>query len=235
MSAPISETAKIPADCAIGFNVVIEDNVEIGSRCDIGHGVVIHKGTRIGSGVKIDSNSVIGRQPKAGALSKCKTSEQPPAEIGDKVVIGSCVVIYANTKIESMAMIGDLSSIRERTNICKGAIVGRMNTVEPDAYIGPRAKLQCTCHITVGVILEEDVFFGTEVCTMNDKYMGTVQGVEKKGPHVKKGAAVGSNSTLLPGIVVGEKAIVGAGSVVTKDVYEGQTVVGIPAKPMNNM
>ncbi|MHB8104695.1 MAG: DapH/DapD/GlmU-related protein, partial [Dehalococcoidales bacterium] len=64
--------------------------------------------------------------------------------------------------------------------------------------------------------------------TTNDKYM--VYGAKLAGPTVKEGARIGANATILPGVVIGEKAIVGSGAVVTKDVPPGVTVIGNPAR-----
>lgn len=230
MCASISRTSKIGGGSVVGENVVIEDDVVIGRDCNIGHGVIVYRGTEIGNGVFIESNCVIGRQPRAGANSANPSISQPPLKIGNNVIIGACVVLYAGSSIDDEVMIGDHTSVRERCTVCSKAIIGRGTTVECDAYIGARSKMQCACHITVGVVIEEDVFFGTEVCTMNDKYMDTVKGIELRAPIIKKGAAIGSNATLLPKITIGERAIVGAGSVVTRDVPAGETQVGVPAR-----
>lgn len=231
MASYIAEGATVDPGCKVGKNVVIEDGVIIGEGCEIGHGAVIFEGTSIGMNVSIQANSVIGRQPKSGAGSTRLTGEEEPLKIGDDVVIGACVVLYAGTVVEDEAMISDLATIRERCRICREAIVGRSVTMECNSVIGPRSKIQTACHITGDLVVEEDVFFGPEVCTMNDKYMGTRE-TEYRGAHVKKGAAVGSNATLLPGVTIGEGSVVGAGSVVTGDVPDGETYVGVPARPM---
>ncbi len=67
----------------------------------------------------------------------------------------------------------------------------------------------------------------------NDKYMGD-RPFELKGPYIKSGAKIGNNSTLLPGVTIGENSIIGAGSVVTKDVKANEIVVGVPAKKLEN-
>ncbi|MBU4174949.1 MAG: N-acetyltransferase [Actinobacteria bacterium] len=227
----VAEDVQIPEDVRLGKNVVIEDSVTIGSGCDIGHGVIIYSGTAIGANVSIGANSIIGRQPKSGVSSTRKTGKEPPLTISDNVVIGSGAVIYAGTTVEKDAMIGDLAAIREHCKICEAAIIGRSVTMECNSIIGPRSKIQTACHITGDLVVEEDVFFGPEVVTMNDKYMET-RDFGLKGPHVKKKAAIGSNSTILAGVTIGEGAIVGAGSVVTKDVPKGMTYCGTPARPL---
>lgn len=227
----ISETARIGKATKVGRNVVIEDEVIIGDGCGIGNSTVIKAGTHIGNSVIVGDMSVLGKQPLSAKASKRKAKIQPPLVIEDGAIIGAGVVIYAGTHIGSRAMVADLAGIRESSQICAEAIIGRAVTMEQNCRIGQRTRVQTACHLMGDMVVEEDVFFGAGVCTTNDKYMGT-RDVEYKGPYVKKGAAIGSNSTLLPGVVIGESAIVGAGAVVTGDVPDGATYVGVPARPI---
>lgn len=214
----------------IGRNVVIEDEVVLGKRCTIASGCIIYLGTIVGDDVTIEANSVIGRQPKSGTASTRRTVEMPPLKVGSGVAIGACAVIYAGVSIDENAMIADLASVREGCHICESAIIGRAVTVECNSVIGPRSKIQTACHITGDMTIDEDVFLGPGVVTMNDKYMGKIEAGEYKGPHVMRGATVGSNSTILPGVTIGEDAVVGAGAVVTRNVPHSQTHVGVPAR-----
>lgn len=117
--------------------------------------------------------------------------------------------------------------------------IGAFVEVQKGAKIGARCKISSHTFICEGVTIEAGVFVGHGVTFINDRYPQAINSVgelkTKEDWHcqptvVKKGAAIGSGATLLGGIVVGENAIIGAGSVVTKDVPPNMTVAGNPAR-----
>ena len=117
--------------------------------------------------------------------------------------------------------------------------IGTFVEVQKGAKIGKNCKISSHTFICEGVTIEDDVFIGHNVTFINDMYpRATVEGggLQTEADWVciptliKKGASIGSSTTLLAGITVGEKAIVGAGSVVTKDVPPGTIVAGNPAR-----
>ncbi len=117
--------------------------------------------------------------------------------------------------------------------------IGTFVEVQKNAFIGRNCKIQSHTFICEGVTIEDDVFVGHGVTFINDKYPratngeGCLQGEAdwKVVPTVvKKGASVGSGSTVLCSVTIGEKAIVGSGSVVTKDVPANTIVAGNPAR-----
>jgi len=101
--------------------------------------------------------------------------------------------------------------------------------VECRTVIGDRCFIQTGAYITADMLIEDNVFIGPEVSTSNDKYMVRTRTL-LKGPYIKEGASIGTNATLLPGIIIGRNAVVGAGAVVTTNVADGSTVVGVPAR-----
>lgn len=233
----IAKTAKIGRGCIIGRNVIILDNVYIGSNSYIGHNVVIHEGTKIGKNAYIDDGSILGRMPRSGVSSTRKVRKKlPPLEIGNNCVISAQVILYAGTKIGNQVLVGDLASIRENNIIGDRVIVGRLVMIEPNTRIGNRVIIQTGTHITGDAVIEDDVFFGDEVSTSNDNYMGRgPKGYKFKGPYIKRGARIGSNATLLPGVVIGEEAEVAAGAVVTHDVPDRKVVMGVPARVVRDV
>lgn len=236
MSNFIAETAKISKGCAIGYNVVILDNVQIGENVCIGHNVVIHEGTKISNGTFIDDGSVLGRTPRSGAISRKKViKEFPPLEIGKDCVISAHVILYRGTKIGNEVMIGDLVSIREDNIIGDKTIIARLLSMEPRTVIGQRVRTAAVTHLTSDMIIEDDAFIGSHISTTNDNKMGQGIAGQYKGPHIKRRARVGSNATLLPGIVIGEQAVVAAGAVVTHDVPDRKVVMGVPARVVRDV
>jgi acetyltransferase-like isoleucine patch superfamily enzyme len=117
--------------------------------------------------------------------------------------------------------------------------IGSFVEIQKGARIGSRCKISSHTFICEGVILEDDVFVGHNVTFINDLYPratnddGSLQSEAdwKCIPtHVKRGASIGSGVTLLCGITVGPGAMIGAGSVVTRDVPAGAVVAGNPAR-----
>ncbi|QLJ52179.1 MAG: Acetyltransferase [Candidatus Fermentimicrarchaeum limneticum] len=231
----IDESAKIGKNFKPSHNVVILGNVRIGNNVQVGNNIVIYANVRVGDDVQIQDNSVIGKLPKTSVISSLgKRKNISFTEIGDKVTIGTSCTIYAGTKIGKNCFVGDLASIREGCVIGDSTIVGRAVTMECNTKVGRCVKIQTASHITGNMVIEDYVFLGPEVATMNDKYMGRA-GSSFKGPTIKKGARIGGNATILPGVVIGEDAVVGAGSVVTKDVPPSTIVVGVPAKALKTV
>ena len=117
--------------------------------------------------------------------------------------------------------------------------IGTFVEIQKNAYIGKNCKISSHTFICEGVHIEDDVFVGHNVTFINDKYPraanpdGTMLS-EKDwkviDTFVRKGASIGSSSTILCGVTIGENAVVGAGAVVTKDVPPNTVVAGVPAK-----
>lgn len=115
--------------------------------------------------------------------------------------------------------------IGENCNICSHVFI------ENDVIIGDRVTVKCGVQLWNGTTIENDVFIGPNVTFCNDKYPRSKHHLEPfLKIFVRQGASIGANATILPGIVIGEYSMVGAGSVVTKDVPPYTTVIGNPAK-----
>ena len=96
-----------------------------------------------------------------------------------------------------------------------------------DVVIGDRVKIEAFAFICPGVTLEDDVFIGPHVCFTNDPHPPSDKWLKTL---VRKGAAIGANATILPGLVIGEGALVGAGALVRENIPPGEVWTGVPAK-----
>jgi len=144
---------------------------------------------------------------------------------------------HKNAIIESGAKIGNRTQVWAFAHILSGAVIGQDCNicdgvfVENDVLIGDRVTLKCGVQVWDGIRLEADVFVGPNVTFSNDPFPRSKQKPEEfMQTIVQRGASIGANATILPGIQIGAHAMVGAGAVVTRDVPPYAIVVGNPAR-----
>jgi acetyltransferase-like isoleucine patch superfamily enzyme len=151
----------------------------------------------------------------------------PTAEVSPEAVIGPGTSIW------------NQAQVRERARVGVGCIIGKNAYVDPGVVIGDRCKLGNNVSVFHGVTLEDGVFVGPHVCFTNDRIpravnrdgtLKTDADWEVSPTLVRTGAALGANSTILPGVTIGRWAMVGSGSVVTGDVADHELVAGNPAR-----
>ncbi len=141
------------------------------------------------------------------------------AEVSDRAVIGE------NTKIWNLVQV--------RENACIGAncILSKNVYIDSDVVIGDHCKIQNNVNVYHGVTVEDEVFLGPSMTFTNDMFpRANNQDWIVTPTLVKKGASIGANATIVCGVTINEYAMVGAGSVVTKDVPAYGLVVGNPAR-----
>ena len=141
-------------------------------------------------------------------------------------------VIADDAQIGEGTRVGNFVLIRDSTVIGQHCVIGSYVDIEGAVRIGNFVSLQSGCYLTRGVIIEDHVFCGPRLVTLNDKRI--CHGREAltfrpQAPRILRAARVGGGCVLCPGITVGENAFVGAGSVVTRDVPDRMMVVGNPA------
>ncbi len=230
----ISKCALISESSVLGHNTIIEDGVEIGTGVEIGHNVVIREGVRIGEGCKIMDGAILGKRPAKASLSATTGAARdlPPLVIGRGVTIGANCVIYRGATLADGVFVGDLASIREDVVIGELTIIGRGVAVENKTVIGRKCKIETEAYITAMTTIEDYCFVAPCVAFTNDNFLGRTEERKKHfgGPVLRRGARIGANATLLPGVAIGEDALVAAGSLVTKDVPPRVIVIGVPAR-----
>jgi acetyltransferase-like isoleucine patch superfamily enzyme len=194
-------------------------------------GAVLYPGARVGRNVTIYENSVLGRPPQsAGNLTRKPKTNLAPLEIGDNCVIGACAILYGGSSFGKNVLVGDLASVREECTVGDFVVLARGVTVNYGARIGARTKIMDQSHITGGAIIEEDCFISTHVAMSNDNSIGRNRKPKLDPPIIRRGVGIGLNATLLPGVEIGEYSVVGAGSVVTRDVPPRSIAMGVPAR-----
>jgi acetyltransferase-like isoleucine patch superfamily enzyme len=144
--------------------------------------------------------------------------------------------IHPLADVQSSA-IGEGTRVWQFVVILPGAVIGRDCNIcahvliEGGVRVGDRVTVKSGVQLWEGVELQDDVFVGPNATFANDLHPRSRQHPESFAvTRVLRGASIGANATLLPGVTVGERAMVGAGAVVTKDVPAGATVVGNPAR-----
>ncbi len=179
----------------------------------------------IGESAKIFEPVTLGF-PSRDNLSK---AEFTGTTIGKNAIIRSGSVIYCDVVIGDDFQTGHNVIIREKTTIGNLVAIGTATVIEGNCRIGNHVSIQSMVYIPIDTTVEDNVFIGPNAVLTNDRYPPIRIG-GLKGPYIRKGAVIGANSTLLPGVCIGEGALVAAGAVVTRDVPDYMLAVGSPAK-----
>lgn len=140
--------------------------------------------------------------------------------------LSDCKAYIPNTtNVWQYCVIFPDATIGENCNICSHCLI------ENGAKIGNNCTIKCGVQLWDGITLEDNVFIGANVTFTNDRYPKSKNNDWKiEETLIKKGASIGAGSTILCGVTIGENAMVGAGSVVTKDIPANEIWIGNPAK-----
>ncbi len=206
-----------------------------------GRGCLLHESlktygrNRIGASTMILENVILG-YPTSDVLLKImyrrtrhEDLEYDGVQIGHHSIIRSEAVIYRDVQIGNYVRTGHKVLIRERCRIGNHVLVGTNVVIDNDTSIGNRVSIQSTVYIPTKTIIEDWVFIGPNAVFTNDRFPIRVK-TRLSAPRIRRGATIGANATILPGVVVGAGALVAAGAVVTRNVPSWHLAIGAPAE-----
>lgn len=198
---------------------ILGKNVKLGRNVRIGPFSIIHDNVELGDDVEVGSYSEIGM-----ATPLAKTNE---LKIGAGAIIRSHTVIYTGSSIGRDLRTGHRVTIRENMKIGNGFQIGTLGDIQGDATIGDYVKCHSNVHICKTAMIEDCVWVFPFVVLTNDPHPPSEV---LDGPTIKRYAVIATMSVVLPGVTVGEGALIGAHSLVRSDVEADTVCAGVPGK-----
>lgn len=227
----LANTAEVRGGARLIGEVRANDGVIVDSNAVIMGPVTIGRRTYVGP------NCVVGF-PALQELNAIRTEEhvvkKKPTVIGEDCVVRSGVTIYSDVNVGDGVQFGHNVMIREGVSIGGGSKLGTNVVVDGRCKIGAKVSVQTGVYICTFSTVEDAVFLGPCCVFTNDKYVAQ-KPFKMVGPTVKKGASIGANALLFPGVTVGEGAVVGSQAMVNSDVPPRTIFVGIPAKKLRGV
>ena len=197
--------------------------------------VIIYPNVKLGSNSTTEDFVVLG---------KVADKKKRTLKVGTGAFLRTGTIIYAGSTIGKNFTTGDYARVRENNKIGNNVSLGANSSIERDCKIGNNVRIQTLCFIPEYTILEDDVWMGPGVTITNVVHPPCPVFKERghkmelnciRGPIIRKGAIIGASSVLLPGIEIGERAFIAAGSVVLDDVKKDTVVAGMPAKKIKKV
>lgn len=218
-------------DKFVGVNVRISPTAKIGKNVKIGDNTVIYDNVEIGDNTIICNDCVIG-EPLNDYYTDMDSYENPATSIGPNSLIRSHTIIYADSSFGEGLHVGHRATIREKTHFGNHCSIGTLCDIQghsefgnyvrmhSNVHIGHFSKIGNYCWIYPYTVFTNDPTPPSEICV---------------GPTVGDYSIVATHCLLLPGVKIGQHCLIGACSMVSKDVSDYQVVVGSPGKPVKDI
>jgi len=236
-SAFVERRDLLGANNRVRSGTRIEGEVKTGEGVLVDSNAIILGPVNIGDRTYIGSNCVIGH-PNVPEMTELRRTHQIMSKaqtvIGRNCVIRSGTTIYSAVKVGDDVIFGHNVMLREEVVIGDGTKLGTNVVVDGKSTIGSNVSVQTGVYICTYSTVEDGVFLGPCCVFANDKYVCQKE-VKLVGPTVKKGASIGANAILFPGIIVGEGAVVGSQAMVNVDVPSRCIYAGLPAKKIGDV
>lgn len=226
----IGNNVKIGENVIIKHNCVIEDNVSIGENSYIDSNTIIRSGVTLGANVFIGSSNIIGEHTMDFFTDR--NSHGHPLIIGKDALIRSGSIIYAGSRIGDGFQTGHQVVIREKAEIGDHVSIGTLSDIQGNCRLGNYVRLHSNVHIGQLSQVDDFVWIFPYVVLTNDP---TPPSESFVGVHVRSFAIVATAAIIMPGLVIGQDALVGAGAIVTKSVPNYAVAVGNPAKVISDV
>jgi acetyltransferase-like isoleucine patch superfamily enzyme len=222
----------------IGPEAYFDDEAEIGNNVSVGRFAEVLSGSVIGDNCVIGSCCIIGHPSKLElqradfSATSPKVSDlivkEPITKIGEGSIVRSGSVIYRHVVIGEKLRTGHHTLVREHVTIGDNCVVGTNAVLDGYIRLGSNSMIQSSCYITQSTTIGKGVFISPGCAFFDNKKIILGQGLERTT--ISDYVRIGGGTKILPGITIGKYALVGAGSVVTKDVPPKAIAYGVPAK-----
>lgn len=208
--------------------------ITLGERVTIGAYAIVHGGSRIGPDTVVGHQVIVGEPEYGYALRNVYPGAGAATIVGSGVVLRAGSALYAGVTVGDDTTIGHHTLLRTNVKVGSASQLAANLTVERGSTIGDGVRCSPGSHITADTVIADRVFIGAGVRTINDReliWRDPEHEQPLSPPSFGYGCKVGSGAVILAGVTIGEQALVGAGSVVTRDVQAWTIVYGVPARP----
>lgn len=218
-------------DTFTGIGATISPSAKLGKNVRIGDRTIIYDNVKIGDNTIICNDCIIG-EPLNAYYKETDNYENPQTIIGADSLIRSHTIIYAGNTIGDYFQTGHRVTLRENTIIGSHCSLGTLDDIQGHSHFGNYCRLHSNVHIGMHSILGNFVFVYPYVVFTNDP---TPPSETLLGPTVGDYTQIATGSVLLPGVKIGKHCVIGACSLVSKDVDDYILAVGTPAKSVKDV